>query len=99
MMSESTDSNGKVILAIKGDFDTKAAPKIDGKLSECVNRTDDLVLDFKDVSYVSSAGLRVILKIQKAMEEKNGRITFINVCDEVLDVFEFAGFLSILTIE
>ena len=99
MMFESTDSNGKIVIAIKGDFDTNAAPKIDGKLSECVGKTDDLVLDFKDVLYVSSAGLRVILKIQKAMEEKNGKLTLINVCDEVLDVFEFAGFLSILTIE
>ena len=57
-----------------------------------------LILDFKDVNYVSSAGLRVLLSLQKKMMVK-GEMKLINVNEAVSDVFEVTGFDEILTYE
>ena len=58
----------------------------------------DLVLDFAELEYVSSAGLRVILKTQKAMNTK-GSMKIVNVNEMIMEVFEITGFVDILTIE
>ena len=98
MTFERTEKDGKIILAIKGMIDFNTAPEANAEIKNCIAATDDLTLDFKDVEYVSSAGLRVILQASDAMEEK-GRLTLINVNDELMDVFDITGFLSILNIE
>ena len=60
--------------------------------------TKNLVLDVKGMEYISSAGLRVLLGAQKKMQ-KNGSMKVVNVCDEVMEVFEMTGFADILIIE
>ena len=57
-----------------------------------------MVLDFNEVNYVSSAGLRVLLSLHKKMMEK-GEMKLINVNEAVSDVFEVTGFDEILTYE
>ncbi|MBQ2377340.1 MAG: STAS domain-containing protein, partial [Clostridia bacterium] len=54
--------------------------------------------DFKSLEYISSAGLRVLLGAQKKMQ-KVGTMKLVNVCEEVMEVFEMTGFSDILTIE
>jgi anti-sigma B factor antagonist len=56
------------------------------------------VLDFKNLEYISSAGLRVLLNAQKKMQQK-GKMKIINVCEAVMDVFDMTGFADILEIE
>ena len=56
----------------------------------------DLTLDFKEVNYVSSAGLRALLSLHKVMM-KQGGMKLVNVNEEVCDVFEVTGFDEILT--
>ena len=60
--------------------------------------TSDLIIDLENLEYVSSAGLRVILKAQKIMNDK-GNMKVINVNDMVMEVFDITGFADILTIE
>lgn len=57
----------------------------------------ELVLDFVDINYISSVGLRVILELQKRMKEQ-GSMSLINVKPAVLEVFAMTGFTKILTI-
>jgi anti-sigma B factor antagonist len=57
-----------------------------------------LVVDFKDLDYISSAGLRVILKATKAIKREDGRIMLCSMQDYVKEVFEIAGFDSFLPI-
>ena len=59
---------------------------------------NELVFDFTDLEYISSAGLRVILKAQKIMNGKGG-MKVINVNESIMDVFEITGFADFLTIE
>ena len=58
----------------------------------------DLVIDIKELEYISSTGLRVILAAQKKMN-KVGSMKVINVCDSIMEIFEITGFIDILEIE
>lgn len=86
------------IIEIIGRLDTITSPALDKVISEDIGDTKNLVLDVKAMEYISSAGLRVLLGAQKKMQ-KIGSMKVINVCEEVMEVFEITGFSDILTIE
>ena len=91
--------NGSTLtIGIQGRLDTTTAPQLEAELKSSVNGITELVLDFKDLEYVSSAGLRVLLAAQKVMN-KQGSMVIKNVCENVMEVFEVTGFSDILTIE
>jgi anti-sigma B factor antagonist len=71
---------------------------LDKTISNDIEDTKKLILDFKKLEYISSAGLRVLLGAQKKMQ-KVGSMKVINVCEEVMEVFEMTGFADILIIE
>ena len=83
---------------IVGRLDTTTAPELDKTINEDIADVKNLVLNFKGLEYISSAGLRVLLGAQKKMQ-KVGTMKLINVCEEVMEVFEMTGFSDILTIE
>lgn len=91
-----TDSN--LTLALAGRLDTNTAPALETELNENLDGVTDLVLDFADLEYISSAGLRVILSAQKEMNTR-GKMTVKNVCADIMDVFDITGFSDILTFE
>ena len=86
------------IIEIVGRLDTITAPSLDKTISEDLADTKNLILDVKGMEYISSAGLRVLLGAQKKMQ-KVGSMKVINVCEEVMEVFEMTGFADILSIE
>ena len=88
----------ETIIEIVGRLDTITAPALDKTIQEDIGDTKNLVLDVKGMEYISSAGLRVLLSAQKKMQ-KIGSMKVINVCEEVMDVFEMTGFADILVIE
>ena len=83
---------------IVGRLDTTTAPELDKTINNDIADVKNLVLDFKGLEYISSAGLRVLLGAQKKMQ-KIGSMKLINVCEEVMEVFEMTGFADILVIE
>ena len=85
-------------IEIVGRLDTITAPALDKTINEDLGDTKDLILDVKGMEYISSAGLRVLLGAQKKMQ-KIGSMKVINVCAEVMEVFEMTGFADILVIE
>jgi anti-sigma B factor antagonist len=88
----------ETIIELVGRLDTTTAPALDNAISSDIEGTKKLVIDFKSLEYISSAGLRVLLGAQKKMQ-KIGSMKVINVCEEVMEVFEMTGFADILTIE
>ena len=86
------------IIKLAGRLDTTTAPALDKTISEGIADTAHLVLDVKELEYISSAGLRVLLGAQKRMQ-KIGSMKLIHVCEAVMEVFEMTGFADILTIE
>ena len=83
---------------IVGRLDTTTAPELDKTINEDLADVKNLVLNFKGLEYISSAGLRVLLGAQKKMQ-KVGTMKLVNVCEEVMEVFEMTGFADILVIE
>ena len=98
MTIEIKKSAAETIIEIVGRLDTTTAPALDKTITEDIGDTKNLVLDVKGMEYISSAGLRVLLSAQKKMQ-KIGSMKVINVCEEVMDVFEMTGFADILVIE
>ena len=98
MTIEIKKNNQETTIEIVGRLDTITAPALDKTINEDIGDTKNLILDVKGMEYISSAGLRVLLSAQKKMQ-KIGSMKVINVCDEVMDVFEMTGFADILVIE
>ena len=85
-------------IEIVGRLDTTTAPELDKTINADITDVKNLVLNFRGLEYISSAGLRVLLGAQKKMQ-KVGTMKLINVCEEVMEVFEMTGFADILVIE
>ena len=85
-------------IVVVGRLDTQTAPELEKEIDEVVGGVKELVFDMNGLEYVSSAGLRVILKSQKIMNTK-GSMKLIGVNDSIMEVFDITGFLDILTIE
>ena len=86
------------IMEVAGRLDTLTASSLDKAINEDIGEVKHLVLDLKNLEYISSAGLRVLLGAQKKMQ-KIGFMKVTNVCEEVMEVFEMTGFADILVIE
>ncbi len=87
----------KLTIKLDGKLDTNTSPELDSKMNE-LEGMEEVIIDMKELDYISSAGLRVLLSMQKVMN-KQGKMTIINVCDNVMDIFEVTGFSDILDIE
>ena len=91
--------NGEAVtLIVSGRLDTQTAPQLENELDAVLSGVKELTFDMTNLEYVSSAGLRVILKAQKAMN-KQGFMKLTGVNDSIMEVFDITGFLDILTIE
>ena len=91
--------NGEALtLIVSGRLDTQTAPELEKELDSVLADIKELTFDFANLEYVSSAGLRVILKAQKAMNTQ-GSMKLTGVNDSIMEVFDITGFLDILTIE
>lgn len=90
--------NETVTVTLSGRLDSTTAPELENALDACLKDAKEFVLDMKELEYISSAGLRVILKAQKTMNTQ-GSMKLINVCDDIMEVFDITGFADILTIE
>ncbi len=93
-----TQEENTLILALQGRLDTNTAPLLEQTLTEELDGVTELVLDFEEIDYISSAGLRVLLAAQKRMK-KQGSMKLVNVSEVVNEIFEVTGFLTILKIE
>ena len=87
------------IFKLNGRLDSNTSQGFEKKLFQAISDgSKTMVVDFKDLDYISSAGLRVILKATKAIKREDGRIMLCSMQDYVKEVFEIAGFDSFLPI-
>lgn len=98
MMIEKLSTDTGITLKIIGRLDTTTAPELEATVDGCIAGLKDLVMDCSELEYVSSAGLRVILKAQKLMNAQ-GTMKVIHVNETIMEVFEITGFADILNIE
>lgn len=98
MKIKKVQEGSKLTIAVKGRVDSVTAPELDEAVNSSLDGITELILDFSELEYTSSAGLRVLLEADKTMEQQ-GSMTVTGVNEEVRQVFEVTGFDSILNIE
>ena len=90
--------NEKLTVFIEGDIDTSTATALVENLQKAIDGVTDLVLDLGKVNYVSSAGLRALLLLQKGMNARKGKMTVRHVNDEIMETFRLTGMTDVLAI-
>ena len=98
MQINKTQNGDSLTIALDGRLDTTTAPQLEAEISSGLEGVKNFVIDMEKLVYVSSAGLRVLLKAQKIMN-KQGSMLIKNVSDEIKEIFEVTGFDELLTIE
>ncbi len=98
MKIEKKVQNGTVTLVIDGRLDTTTAPELETAINEIEEEHQKLVLDCEAMSYISSAGLRVLLSAQKAANASSSEMVLTHVNEEIMEVFDMTGFSNFLTI-
>ena len=96
MTIEKKLENGKLTLALSGRLDTNTSPELEAELN--LDGVTEVVFDFTDLEYISSAGLRVLMTAQKAMMACGGAMCVASPNAMVKDVFEMTGMSGIFTI-
>ena len=98
MTIEKLVNGNAAVFKIIGMLDTETAPELEAVIDSELGGVHDLTLDFEALEYVSSAGLRVILKAQKMMNAA-GKMKVVHVNKSIMEIFEITGFAGILNIE
>ena len=88
----------KLLVSVEGRLDTNTTPEAEKVLMSSLDNITDLTLDFAKLDYISSAGLRLLLSLQKKMNVC-GSMKILNANDVVKEIFEVTGFSDILTVE
>jgi len=92
-------SETSIKLSVSGCLDTATSPMLEKKLNQWGENIAELTLDFINLTYISSMGLRILLKTQKAMKEQNRKLVIINMSDSIREIFEITGFINLMQIE
>jgi len=99
MQIEETIRGEERILAIRGQIDSSTSEDLEKKLTDLLNAGEkQVILDFKNVDYISSAGLRVIVKAMKEIERVQGKMCLCSVKDYIMEVFDVSGLAAFFTI-
>ncbi|MBQ6541150.1 MAG: STAS domain-containing protein [Lachnospiraceae bacterium] len=96
-ITKTTEGNTLTVM-LEGRLDTVTTPELEKELMGALDDIQELTFDFGKLSYISSAGLRVLLSSQKIMNTK-GIMKVVHVNENIMDIFEATGFTDILTIE
>ncbi len=98
MQIQKAKDNTKLTVSVSGKVDTTTAPELEKEIIESIDGITELALDLKEMLYISSAGLRVLLKLEKTMKAQ-GEMKLINVSLDVMEILDMTGFSDILKIE
>ncbi len=89
---------GNVTLTLNGRLDTATSPELETVLDRVLPSATNLVFDMANLEFISSSGLRLILRAQKAMNAQ-GAMRLQHVCESVMEIFDMTGFKDFLSIE
>lgn len=91
--------NAKLLVQARGKLDIYSTSDYLEEIKKNLNFTKELILDFSEITYIASIGLRAILELHKAMQEKGDSMKIKNVTPDVLNIFKITGFEGFLNIE
>ena len=92
--------DGALLIALEGELDTLSSPDFEDMLEPLLDEAQSLTLDFEKLEYISSAGLRVLLAAEQALEEKGAeKVRVVNMNSTIRNIFEITGFVDVLAVE
>lgn len=86
-------------VTITGQIDTNTAPDLEKFIDKEMSRAKNITLDFSNVDYISSAGLRVLLSVYKKQNDRKNKLIISKANSDVLSILEMTGFTSFLIIK
>jgi anti-anti-sigma factor len=92
------EREGVTIIRLKGRLDATSTPVLEGKIKPFLEKSKMILIDFAEVDYLSSAGMRLLLSATKKIKAKNGKLVFCAIDEDVMEIMKMAGFDRILTI-
>ncbi len=93
-----TQEGSKLNVALEGRLDTTTAPNLEAEMRDALNGVTELDIDMASLAYISSAGLRVMLALQKQMNKQKGSMIIRNASEELMEIFDVTGFVDVLHI-
>jgi anti-anti-sigma factor len=94
-----TYNEKKLTIEVGDRIDTVTAPDFENEINDEMGKFDSLIIDFSNLEYISSAGLRVLIATQKKLKPENIPMTIKNVNDTISEIFRMSGFDKVLKIE
>ena len=94
-----TDQEGVVIIEVKGRLDTLSSSELENHIEKLINENKPkIVLDFSELDFISSSGLRVLLAAAKQLKTISGKMVLCALRDHVKEVFDVAGFTLLFSL-
>jgi anti-sigma B factor antagonist len=98
MTIDTTVDGANVIATVRGEIDGKTAPQVQSELLNALQSGSRLLVDMKEVSYLSSAGLRMLLLLYRQVAAKKGLVVLASVSEEIRDTMSMTGFINFFTL-
>ena len=99
MFNAKTNKTGTTLdISLEGVLDTKTSPDLMKVINDNISDVTEVIFDFANLEFLTSAGLRVLLSARQAMDDKDGQMTLKNVSADIMDIFKLTGFSGILNI-
>lgn len=93
-------SNQNLIVSLSGRLDTITSSQLEAEIDRFnLEDFETVTLNMRELEYISSAGLRVVLKIHKKMSKLGGKLVLVNVSSMVMEIFTMTGMADFLNIE
>jgi len=90
--------DNNIIAIIEGSIDSKTAPDLQQSLLPVISDTHKVIIDLSLVTFVSSAGLRVLLMVYRHLKTKEGKVVLVGLSEEIKDVMFMTGFITFFEI-
>lgn len=82
-----------------GELDSMTSPVFEVELREKLPGARNIIVDFENVDYISSAGLRVFLAVEQYLEGREAEMKLIHVNEHIMEIFDLVGFMDVVTVE
>ncbi|MDR3222496.1 MAG: STAS domain-containing protein [Methanobrevibacter sp.] len=91
--------NDKITVELSGRLDNGSSHELEKELNENISEINELIFDFKNLEYISSSGLRVILTLKKEMEKSGKKLIIKNTNEFIIDIFKTTNIIKLLDIQ
>lgn len=99
MKIETRIEGDKMTVAVDDRLDSATAPRLAERLTAIPDEVKDFVFDFASLRYISSAGIRIVLKVQQTMAARGGKLSINAANRQVKDVFQITGLADYMDFE